>query len=265
MKKRPPHPRGITQLMPKGLALAAAGVIVVLTLTSTGAQATGGGRTAAACSNETVAVVGKPTVLRFVLRGVSCRKAHSLIRAYFRKASVQSCRNRGTACILTFPGGWSCSFTFAGEGPGFAGCARALSDRLEVYKVTRPPKAPAKTTEFAARLKAGTFECGLASEAQLVCQAVPHAPGGSAPLVQVATLRPDGRLTRCTEYLSNPRCFQGNFGDPIPSYGPGNRVVMARGFACNVLNAAVECTVHATGNGFRITPSAVKSVIGRHG
>jgi hypothetical protein len=51
------------------------GIVVALALMSTGAQATGGGRIAAACSNQTVAVFGKPTRLRFVLHGkVSCKK-----------------------------------------------------------------------------------------------------------------------------------------------------------------------------------------------
>jgi hypothetical protein len=123
-------------------ALAAGGAIAVLALMSTGAQATGGGRTTAACSNETVSVFGKPTTLRFALHGVSCRKAHSLIRAYFRKATTQSCRNRGTNCILHFRGGWTCSETFAGEGPSFAGCFQSRSHRFKVYKAARPKRTP---------------------------------------------------------------------------------------------------------------------------
>jgi hypothetical protein len=55
-------------------------VMIVLAVTRAGAQATGGGRIAAACSNETVTVLeARPVAvtLRFVLHGVSCTKAHS--------------------------------------------------------------------------------------------------------------------------------------------------------------------------------------------
>ncbi len=121
--------------------------------------------------------------------------------------------------------------------------------------------APANTTEFVARLKGGTIGCGLAPEGQMVCQAAPNASAGSEPLVQVATLQPDGRLTKCTERLSNPRCFAGNLGDPIPSFPPGAHV-MAGPFACEVLTTGVACTVAATGKGFRITPQTVESVGG---
>ncbi len=96
------------------------------------------GSKATACPNETVRVFGKPTTLRFVLHGVSCSQAQSLIRTYFRTATTQSCRNGGTACALTFPGGWSCSFIFTGEGPGYAGCAKSQAERFETFRVTRP-------------------------------------------------------------------------------------------------------------------------------
>ena len=61
------------------------GIVVALALafTSAGAQATGGGRIATACSNETVTVLElKPVAvtLRFVLHGVSCNEAHSPMR-----------------------------------------------------------------------------------------------------------------------------------------------------------------------------------------
>ena len=113
-------------------------LIMVLALASTGAQATGGGRIASACSNETVAVFGKPVTLRFVRQGVSCGKAHSVIRTYFRDATTKSCRKAGAACILAVGGGWSCSFTFAGVGQQFAGCGRAQFERFLAYRVSAP-------------------------------------------------------------------------------------------------------------------------------
>jgi hypothetical protein len=122
--------------MRTGLGLTA--LIMVLALTGTGAQATGGGRIVSACSNETVAVFGKPVTLRFVLLGVSCSKAHSLIRTYFHDATPRNCRNAGTACILTLPGHWGCSFTFAGVGAEFASCFHSPVDRFAAYRVSAP-------------------------------------------------------------------------------------------------------------------------------
>jgi hypothetical protein len=116
-------------------------VALALAFTSAGAQATGGGRIAAACSNETVTVLElKPVAvtLRFVLHGVSCNKAHSLIRAYFRDVARPGyCANRGTACSLSFAGGWDCARHVVGEHDGVAGCVReAPFASVKVYTVT---------------------------------------------------------------------------------------------------------------------------------
>jgi hypothetical protein len=128
--------------MRTGLGLTTVAVIVVLAFTSAGAQATGGGRIAAACPNETVTVLElKPVAvtLRFVVHGVSCNKAHSLIRAYFRhEATPGYCRNRGTICAYA-AGGYVCSLPlYAGEGGGdFAACARESppANVVKVFKV----------------------------------------------------------------------------------------------------------------------------------
>ena len=124
------------------LGLIPVGIVVALALafTSAGAQATGGGRIAAACSNETVTGV----TLRFVLHGSSCNKAHSLIRAYFRRVATPGyCLNRGTACSSSFAGGWDCATHVAGEHDGVAGCGHYLAPfaTFTVYRVTRPTKA----------------------------------------------------------------------------------------------------------------------------
>lgn len=91
------------------------------------------------CSDETVTVLGLKRVairLRFVVHGVSCSKAHSLIRAYFRhEATPGYCRNRGNICAYVSRG-WTCSFPlYAGEGGGdFAGCIRkAPFARIQVF------------------------------------------------------------------------------------------------------------------------------------
>ncbi len=144
------------------------GIVVALALafTSAGALATGGGRIAAACSNETVTGV----TLRFVLHGVSCNKAHSLMRAYFRHATPGYCANRGTACSLSFAGGWDCARHVAGEHDGVAGCVReAPFATVKVYTVTgrastaAEPSSPSiadELTGVAATSAAAKRSCG---------------------------------------------------------------------------------------------------------
>jgi hypothetical protein len=129
------------------------GIVVALALafTSAVAQATGGGRIAAACSNETVTVLElKPVAvtLRFVLHGVSCNRAHGLIRTFFRhQATPGNCRNRGNICAFV-SGGYVCSLSlYAGEGGGdFAACARESPPAtvVKVFKVnSAAPRASA--------------------------------------------------------------------------------------------------------------------------
>jgi hypothetical protein len=136
--------------MRTGLGLTTVAVIVVLAFTSAGAQATGGARIAAACSNETVMVLGptlKPVAvtLRFVLHSVSCTKAHSLIRTYFRQETTPGyCRNRGNICAFV-SGGWICSLPlYAGEGGGdFAACLRENPfAQVKVFKVSSARHSP---------------------------------------------------------------------------------------------------------------------------
>jgi hypothetical protein len=101
---------------------------------------------ATACPNETVAIQGKPTPLRFVLRHVSCSAAHKLIRTYFHDIATQGCQEHGTACIYVYSRGWDCSFPIpALHLAAVAGCDKALAGRLTasvtVYKVTRAASA----------------------------------------------------------------------------------------------------------------------------
>ena len=67
--------------------------MVLIALVATSAPAS-----AAGCSNQTIAVFGKPTQLRFVLHGrVSCTRAHRTIRTYFHQATPRRCASRGNA------------------------------------------------------------------------------------------------------------------------------------------------------------------------
>jgi hypothetical protein len=122
---------------------------IVVAFASAGAQATGGGRIAAACSNETVTALELPkpvaVALRFVLHGVSCTKAHSLIQTYFRHEQTPGyCRNRGNICAFV-SGGWICSLPlYAGEGGGdFAACLRENPfAQVKVFKVSSARHSP---------------------------------------------------------------------------------------------------------------------------
>jgi hypothetical protein len=227
---------------------------------------------AASCSNETVNPgFGKPITLRFVLHGVSCNTGHRLIQTYFHDIAAKTCRGRGTTCIFEYPGGWDCSspppsFPIA-TSHRFAAC-QTFGGRptasVTVYRATRHTKSAPGRRNLSGRftrLRVATIECGLASAKQIVRQAVPRTSGATQPLARAATLRRDGRLTKCTEHLTNPRCGSGNLGDPIPSYLPGKHVVVGA-FECQVFKTSVECSVAATGKGFRISRNAVRSVGG---
>lgn len=80
------------QQMRMVLRLTTAALIMVLALTSTGAQATGSARIATACSNETVNAGFGNVTGRFVLhRNVSCREAHRTMQAYARAIADGRC------------------------------------------------------------------------------------------------------------------------------------------------------------------------------
>lgn len=125
----------------------------------------------AACSNETVTVLEQKPVavtLRFVLHGVSCTEAHSLIRTYFRhQATPGYCLKHGNICAFV-SGGWTCSFPlYAGEGGGdFAGCFRSPGAWVRVYRVARRASTAAdlsiagELTGVAAASAAAKRSCG---------------------------------------------------------------------------------------------------------
>lgn len=139
--------------------------------------------------------------------------------------------------------------------------------KLPSYLPCKPPaaKAPARAAEFFARPPGGSISCGMYAGAgvrpEVVCQGAPRASEGEDPLEQIARLHPDGRVVSCSQPLSagDNRCNAGNAGDHTPTYAPGKRVKIGP-FACEVLDAGVECTVVASGKGFLITPSEIAPV-----
>jgi hypothetical protein len=139
VKKRSRLRRLTAQQLRNCLAAISAAACVFL-LVSPGGRAAGSGRVGAVCSDETVTVLELkpvPVTLRFVVRGISCQRAHSLIRTYFRhEAKPGYCDGKGVICAYDPLGGWVCSLPgFVGEGGGdFAGCIREHpSARVQVF------------------------------------------------------------------------------------------------------------------------------------
>ena len=109
--------------------------------------ATGRARTTAACACETVAIGGKPTVLRLVVRGASRGRARSLTRISFHDIATQGCQEHGTACMFVYSDGRDSSFPIpALHINAFAGRETEASSQITasvtVYKVSHPRKTP---------------------------------------------------------------------------------------------------------------------------
>jgi len=222
-----------------------------------GTVANAGGRNATGCPNETVLAFGKPTTLRFVLHGVSCSQAHAQIRTYFRTATTQTCRNAGTACALTFPGGWSCSFIFSGEGPGYAGCANSQSERFTTFRVTRhtgslPPKSAAEFywTAGACAMGPGPIAPGKPDQPdRVLCQSA----------ADVVSLLPSGRVHICTGGMTNLKCLWGNVGENTPKLAPGRQRTVGP-FRCSSAKTSITCVVIKTKVGFQLTATGATKV-----
>jgi hypothetical protein len=145
--------------------------------------------------------------------------------------------------------------------------------KLKLASFLRCPKAPTAhpptptTAEFRTRPGGGFVGCAMYAESRtqiggVRCQGNPQPSEGEEPLVQVAKLQADGQVFSCSRLAAvDDRCELGNLGEPIPTYAPGKRVHVGA-FACDVLEAGVECTVVASGRGFLITPDEVTTVGG---
>jgi hypothetical protein len=145
------------------------------------------------CSNATVPVVltgPKPVAvtLRFVVHGVSCNRAHSLIRAYFRhEATPGYCLKQGNICAFV-SGGWTCSFPlYAGEGGGdFVGCVRkAPFATVKVFRVTRRASTAADRASLT-----------IAGELSGVPRLPPATPAGGQRSSTTRTTAPRSRSSR---------------------------------------------------------------------
>lgn len=113
--------------------------------------------------------------------------------------------------------------------------------------------------EFRVQLARGSIACGAYVDDQVACFAGPTVPEGGVRVRQVATLRPDGQVVRCTDGPRAEPCLQGDLGSPLPTLTTGQRTVIGPS-TCTVLEAGVQCTLTATGKGFLITPTDISLI-----
>jgi hypothetical protein len=257
-----PAPKG--DRMRIRLGVISVGIIVALALLASGAQATGGGRVASACSNETVnggRYVGKLTIRLGLVGRVSCDEAHRVIRTYFREMSAGHCGVQNNFCDLVLPGGWGCSIFPAAEeketSGAFVGCYEmATGAKIRVYKVSRPKSKPGvlHLREF------------LSPDRRVWCQINNFSPPTAAcgthpePPTHAAEVDGTGHVSLCSvprlEYAPGAHvpntCFQ-NWAEPAVLH-EGQKTEL-NGFRCSSAVNGITCTVVAgvgQGKGFRI-------------
>jgi hypothetical protein len=221
----------------------AAGVVVALALSVTAAQATSEApRSAAACSNQTLTLNGKPTALRFGLIGnVTCSEAHSVVRAYLLKEEARQCGDDNNFCNLTFPGGWSCSIFFATEseeaGGAVFGCARSDA-RIRVFLA----KARLRKQEAVVFSPlADGISCHMVDDGSVAGSWVYCWIGASRHPARHVKLTLNGRFSARAQ---TP--LPVGIGGPTTAFG--HRVTIGR-FRCLSLRSGMKCTVVRTGKG----------------
>jgi hypothetical protein len=207
---------------------------------------------AKACSDETVDAGGQAGKLRlrFKLIGrVSCAKAHRLVRTYFHKMATGGCGQLNNFCLLSFPGGWSCSIFSAGEsqqaGGAMAGCARTGA-KIRLFKARRTRSA---RTNASFRSPSRNISCEMTDD-----------PRGSSPHVYCQSFaKPHSVLMDVTGRLKicRGRLCLGDPGEHTPVLRYGKRVQVGR-FTCRSRRSGVSCAVTKTGMGFLIDRDRVE-------
>lgn len=227
--------------------------------------------TAAACSNKTVTVFGKPTRLRFVVRGkVSCSAARSIMRAYFRAASPRSCPSHGTACLMSLSGGWNCLLALPSQPPPFvAECSRGRLPRpaatVTVYTATHaastpgtahphPTSGPLLWTALGGKVECGVAVPPLKPPSTLLCYALP---------VPAANPREDGdphfvylrAAGRPFPVLISQKTWFGANNKAAPLASGRNWAIRASGITCTIAATTVRCQ-NRSQHGFTITANS---------
>ena len=196
-----------------------------------------------------------PTRVRIERRGVTCADARRLISTYLRRATPRNCVGHGTRCILTLPGGWSCSYISTGEGAdedgAFLGCAHSQTRRFLVVPVAAAPNLGG--------LRAATapgVACAMSPVHGVLCVNKSSSHNDSARLAA------GGELDVCR---STVRGDAGGCLTPGTIKAPtvrAGRSVTVGPFRCTVVAAGVRCVVTASGKGFAMTAADVTAIGG---
>ena len=219
---------------------------------------------ATTCSNQTVdggRFVGKLT-LRVVLIGrVSCAKAHSLVRTYYRRMAAGDCE-ANNFCLLSFPGGWNCSIFSFGQsqtaGGAMAGCARGgAGPKIRLYKA----RSDRRTLHLAQFLSTDRQVWCVIGRASSFCAAGPPPTQRSAQPPQYgATLERDGSVTTCAVPTpgATATCTQNwNAAAPVLPLGRRNQ---RGGVRCTARPTGITCKLmrgSGKGKGFWISATGV--------
>jgi hypothetical protein len=234
------------------LSFIAGGIVVTLALFASGAQATGGGRAASACSNERIgnATTGED-FYAFVLHGkVTCSQGHSLMRSYFRTVAAGRCPRNANICPIKLAGDWECSLRGAASERFDAGCFRGAA-RVQVYVVSPPAstRAVLHLPLFGSPDKSTLCFASTLGNREVLC-GVPTGPESAS---HSGVVRGNGRITVCNEPLEASNCL-GADSDRFPVLRYGQQTELG-GIRCVSATDGITCTVVAgtgKGKGFRI-------------
>jgi hypothetical protein len=227
------------------------GAVVALALLATGVMATYGlGKTAAACSNETIneaKYLGKVTY-RFVLKGnVSCNEAHRTLRAYIRAVAAGRCPSR-ICTEVVFAGGWTCSATSAAEQQTNGGLLAGCDRRRASFVVYRASHADAVVfSPLAYGISCHMTDDGSSAGSWVYCWI-----GGSSDPTRHVKLRLDGQFS-----LVARTPIPLGLGGPALGYGKSADVGR---FRCQSLRTGMSCTVISTGRGVLFNSAGARRV-----
>jgi hypothetical protein len=200
---------------------------------------------------------GRTALLVKVLGNVSCAKARRVTRAWYRRIAAGDCALGGNFCLLSVPGGWSCSIVPAAEeaqtGGAPLGCARG-SARIRLY--------PTKLTLDEFNSADRKVWCLIHSE-DVYC--IADRRSRTNPAEHGATLGTDGTVDLC--HVAHPSLEDScgvNFATNAPLLRPGQRTDV-HGFRCAARAGHITCTRTrgvGKGKGFVIDAADVHAVGG---
>lgn len=248
-----------TYLASRAVRVAIVFAVALAAVAPTGANATGRGTTASACSNERIgSATSGEDFYAFVLHGpVSCSQGHSVVRSYLRRVSAGCPLSAGNICALARPGGWECTLRLAASERFDAGCSRGAA-RVQVYVVSPPASWR------------GTLHMPLfaSPDGSTLCTAFPPmhevlcaVASGREAASYSGEVRRDGHVALCNEPLEGHNCLSTETNNP-PVLGYGQQTEL-NGIRCSSATNGITCTVVSgpgAGKGFRINENEAVNV-----